>query len=456
MSLGHKLYRAWMLPAWDLLRRTHISGALRDLERTQWLSPGELRAIQERRLQRIISHAYAQVPYYRKTFDKLGLSPESIKTVEDLGRLPIVTKATIQENRDELVARNAEEHGRRPHSTGGSTGEPLQYFHSRESRSFHYAALLRAWSFAGYRYGDRMATLAGLSLLPHGAGLVKRWLNTAVFGRNLPLPASNLTHELMSEYVALLRRFRPRFLRGYPSAVYVLADYAQHAGIRDLQFEAVMVTAETCLPHYREKIEEQFRCRVFDQYGAMDGGGSASECDRHQGYHIDVDVCVLEFVTDTGPAQPGELGKIISTDLFNYAMPFLRYETGDLGVLSERPCSCGRGLPLMTRVEGRLTEIIVTPDRRQLSGPGLTLAFRDLPLKQWQIVQRKPDEVIIRIVKAPEFRESHAKTIEERFRTIMGPQMHILLEPVSAIPTTRGGKRLVVLSELASPRAGER
>jgi phenylacetate-CoA ligase len=203
------------------------------------------------------------------------------------------------------------------------------------------------------------------------------------------------------------------------------------------------------LPHQRELIEEVFKCRIFNSYGCGDGGGSALECSEHNGLHIPIQRTIMEFVDDKGePVSAGQEGRIVLTDPFNYSMPFIRYEVGDIGIPSTEICPCGRGLPLIKSLGGRTTDIIRFRDGTTLSGPAFTLIFREFPIKQYQVVQTDLDNLLIRVVKEQSYVESDSERLLGAVKYHMGCQGNVRVEFVDDITITRAGKRLCFISNV--------
>ena len=333
--------------------------------------------------------------------------------------------------------------------TGGSTGEPLKFYIDWESWSMSWACIYHGWRFAGYEFGDRIATLGGSSLFPDKNMTLQARIRYSM-ERNLLLSSVHMSDDIMREYSELIAKHQPKFLRGYPSAIYNFASYLKETGQIPVNLKAVLTSAEVLYPHHRELIEEVFKCHVFDGYGCGDGGGSALECLEHNGHHIPVQRVAMEFVDDEGQPVPAGLpGKILLTDLFNYSMPFIRYEVGDAGIPSDQTCPCGRGLPLVKSLSGRTTDIIKFRDGTIISGPALTLILKEFPIQQYQIVQRDLDNLLIRIVKGRTYGEKDSNRLLSTMEHHVGRRGSVQLEFVEEIPPTRAGKRLFIISNVS-------
>jgi len=439
------------LPVNDLIEGINISKQLTLLEESQWWKPEELQNYQNKRLKSLIHHAYTNVPYYHDLFHSLNLSPSDITTREDLVKLPILTKEDIRKNPEKFIAQNIPRSSLIHQSTSGSSGNVFEYAIDKNTLSISRAAGLRGWGFAGYNVGDKIVTLAGSSLLPKSLPL-----HTKIrfkFSRNLPLSSYNLNSERLDEYLQEIIEFNPGYIRGYPSSIAILAERALERGIDTISPYAVMTTAETLSKSQRETISSAFHCDVFDQFGCFDGGANACECAQHSGYHISVERSVHEFLDDNGYSVAfGENGHIILTDLWNYAMPFIRYDAGDMGVPTDRACPCGRGLPLLERITGRTVELLVLPDGRRLPGLLLTDIFEhgDVvgAIQDYQIVQEKVDEFVVNIVKSDRYSPEITGEIQQFFGGHLGRDVEIRFNFLDEIPRTDANKRRIVICKV--------
>jgi len=418
------------------------------LQRTQWFSLSKLEEIQRKRLRFLLEHAFRHVPFYHKVFRAKGLRPSDIKSAKDLVKLPIVTKGDIRHNFHDFLSRDFQKYGPILNSTSGSTGEPFRYNIDRKTVGIANAATWRGWGYAGYKFGDKMAVLAGLSLVSSKENLL-RIASKKVIKRMVKFPAINLRKEILEDYAKRMIQFKPKFIRGYPSSIYFFADFLKEEGIDLICPRAVLTTAEMLLPYQRKLIEGVFQCDVFDGYGAFDGGTAALECEEHRGYHMAVEKVVMEFVDEDGNSvAEGEKGRIIATDLFNYAMPFIRYDTGDMGVYSNGECSCGRKLPVMKKILGRTTDILRFKTGAVLSGPSLTLILKDFDITQYQLVQKKHDLLLVRLIRGKSYVDGDTKRLRKILENAIGKGVEIRFAFVDSIPTTRSGKWKFIVSHV--------
>jgi phenylacetate-CoA ligase len=245
-----------------------------------------------------------------------------------------------------------------------------------------------------------------------------------------------------------MNKTKPPFIYGYPSSIYLLADYCLRNNIQELSFKAVFCTAEVLLPKYRQVIESVFNCKVYNQYGSYDGGVQALECEEHCGFHISAEKVIVEIVDDEGNiVENGKTGRIIVTDLHNYAMPFIRYEVGDIGALSNKACPCGRDLPLLQSLQGRTSDIIKLSNGVTLAGPAVTLIFKDCNVKQYQLVQTDHNKLLVNIVKGENYSEADEKYFMGILKHHAGSGVSISVEYLDTIPLTQAGKYRFIINQ---------
>jgi len=431
-----------------LLKGTKSFRCFRYLQKTQYLSLNELKKIQEEKLKSLIWHAYNNVPYYHRIFKQRNLTPSDVKKVEDLEKLPIITKNDMRNDISNFVARNYQEYEPFVHSTSGSTGEPFRYNISKEAFSMGMASAWRGYSYAGYRLGDKMALLAGPSLVADTRMKINRFIISHPNERILSLPSVDLSENVMKEYSELLGKVKPKYLKGNPSALQFFAYFLREESIDDIHLEAVMTTSEKLFPFQRKLFEEVFECEVFDGYGGMDFGATAFECKEHSGYHVDVEKAVIEFLDEErGSVSPGEMGRIVATNLYNYAMPFIRYDSQDLGIPLDRICECGRELPLIKEVVGRVVDILKFDDGTVVSGWPLTLVFAQFDIKRFQIVQTDGKSLVIKLVKGRNYLKDDTQSLFSILRKYLSENIDMQIEFVEQIPLTKGGKWKYIVSK---------
>ena len=427
-----------------------FSAYFRLLEKTQWWSPTKLKEFQQKKLNELLKHAYENVPYYHRMFNQLGLKPQDIKNVDKLRLLPILTKEIVRNNFDNLTSKNYSKDKLISSATGGSTGEPMRFFVDRRCDASNRGAAHRDWSWAGYELGDKIAYLwAATHDLSAQANLKNKIIN--LMERRIFLDAFSMTEKTLDTYIIVLRKFKPKFINSYASSIYLLARYMEKEGIEDINPTAILTTADMLFDHQRDTIENAFGCKVFDYYSGRDTSLHAAECSEHSGYHLTIENAIAEFVKNDENVVAGESGKIIITDLSNYAMPFIRYEIGDLGEPSDEICPCGRGLPLMKSIKGRILDTILTLDGRYLTGEFFPAIFADYDIKginEFQVIQKRKDKLLIKLVKGNSYSEDDLNLYIRIIRKHVGTEMNIDVKFVKAIEPTGSGKHRPIISEV--------
>jgi phenylacetate-CoA ligase len=421
----------------------------RALEESQWWPRERLEAYQAERLRRLIERAYAHVPYYRRVMGERGLTPADVRTPADLIRLPFLTKADIRAHSDALRADDAR--GLARFNTGGSTGEPLIFYIGAERVSHDVAAKWRATRWWGVDIGDPEAVVWG-SPIELGAqdrlrGLRDRVMRTRLF------PAFEMSEARVDGFIDGIRALRPRMVFGYPSSISLIARRARARGVGldDLGVKVVFVTAEKLYDDQAETIRRAFACPVANGYGGRDAGFLAHQCPEG-GLHVTAEDVVLEIVGPDGQVlPPGEAGEVVVTHLATGDFPFVRYRTGDVAVLDDRACACGRGLPVLREVQGRATDFVVAADGTVMHGLALVYVIRDIEgVRAFRILQESLAETRVTLVRdAGAFPADGATRIVEGLRRRLGEGVAVHVDFAEAIPPERSGKYRYVQSKVA-------
>ena len=420
----------------------------RKVQKNQLRPYAELKLEQEKQLRALIRYAYDQVPYYHDLFKQLDLQPKSIRTIEDLEQLPILTKDIIRANWEAFMPANLSSLKYDSRATGGSTGTPMQYRVSRHDQYLAAAVLYRGWGYGGYDLGDRMVFLAGSSL---DVG-TKPWLikRSHEITRNVrKLSSFDMADAEMRRYADILNSFHPRFMRGYASSIYFFARWLEQNDVAVPTLHAIFTTAERLYPNMRKRIGEVFRCEVYDTYGLNDGGVTAFECVEHSGLHIDTDRSIMEIVDPDHQQIAQGQGEILATSLHNFAMPFIRYSTGDQATVTDDNCGCGRHTKLLEGVVGRSVDIFVTPEGKNVHGWFFLLIFWEHGhgIKEYQLIQTALDKITIKIVPDENFDPNKIETIKKIISS-KSPGWDIRIEEVEAIDRTRAGKFKFIINEM--------
>ena len=426
MRLTAAARRRVIEPALSALRDGTLLAEWEELERTQRLALADLHARQAEKLRQLVASVCAKSPFYRRRFDAAGIEPGDVRGADDLARLPILTKHEVRRSAGELLCPRP---GRLMESrTGGSTGVPLVLHFTEAVSERRNAAARRSNRWTGWEVGEPVAAVWGNPHLPSSARerLRHHLLNPVIY-----LDTMQLRAETVGRFARDWRRVHPTLLFGHAHSIYALAREVRALGIDDVRPKAVLSTSMMLLAPERAVIEEVFGVPVFDRYGCEEVGLIGAECERHDGMHVNVDHLVVEFLRDDGSrARPGELAHVVVTDLLNEAMPLIRYDVGDMA--AERPgaCPCGRGLPMMERVAGRVADFLKRTDGTRVAGVSLIEnSLTKFPgIGQMQIVQDSLDTMRLRVVPDEGFDEAARALLADYFReTFPGADVHIEL-----------------------------
>lgn len=431
----------------DLGRGTRIGPQRPRYARTQWLAPQDLAALQEARLGDLLAWARVRVPFYRGLAADGGLPPEAEDAATVLRALPVLRKADLRADPERYRPDGVAPSRVYERRTGGSTGDPLHYRTDARAISGQWAALLRAWEWSGWRFGEPMVTVGGGSVAPVGGGsLAQRAYDR--LRRNVSLPAAELDGPGLDLIVDRLRRLRPALVYGYPSLLYRIARRAGSRSGSPLATGAVITTSEMLFPGQRRVLEEVFGTPVFDVYGCNETNLVAGECEHHDGRHLAMESCFVEILDDQDrPVPPGTVGRIVATALDNRATAFLRYETGDLGALDERPCACGRGLVRIRDLQGRSRDLVHARDGRHVHG----VAFNEIVLEypwvdRYQVVQETTGPLAVTVATTGEPPAGSAAELARRIEELTGLEVRLALD--GAFVVTPGAKARVIISRL--------
>ncbi len=453
MSVYASVMENVILPIYDLARDTSRFKHVQILNRSQWLSPRDLERLQNRQLRVIIKHAYETVPYYNRIFRKIGITPGDVRCVEDLSKLPVLTKEDVRANYADLVSRGFPAKRLVSYTSGGS-GDQLRFFVTKDQLSWEIAAEFRAYGWADYRLGDTCFLFWGSPIdLGKYKSFQKRF--SMKLERVLIIDTFTLTKEALNRQAALLVSHNPHVVRGYASSVYLMAKHLIEIGLNSVRPKTVITTAESLSGSMRATIEEAFGCQVFDYYGSREVGGLAAECPEHSGYHISAENVAMEFVKDGERVSPGEKGMVLLTSLRNFGMPLIRYQIGDVGILSDDVCSCGRGLPLMRQIQGRVSDFVAiyNDQLKQIVPVGpiyiiLNNAMIHVPLRSVRLFQESLNKFVVKAVKDENFSDKDTDKLIEYMRSYLGSNVEVTVEFADFLPPAPSGKRPACISRI--------
>lgn len=427
----------------------------REFERTQFLALGQIQKIQLDLLQKLVAHAYSNCPYYTEQFAQVGFLPEDLKSLSDIQKLPVLEKSHIQKHRDEMVSKIAAKPDRISNQTGGSTGAPISFFVDRDRNCSREAASRRHNRWAGWHVGDKTALIWGATPdLPQDA--IKARLRNLLIDRRLILDTSSVTDDIVRKFYRDFERFKPRVVLAYAQSLVLITRHLMAAGLQ-LQHSpfSIVTSAEVLSDADRELVETYFRCKVFNRYGCREVSVIASECERHDGMHIMAEGLYVEILNGNRPTEPGEVGSVVVTDLRNQVMPLIRYRNGDMSSITYEKCGCGRSLPRLQSLEGRVTDFLVADDGRLVSGVFLaTYLLADRPsLGQVQIVQSRRNQVCFHLTGIGQSKQEMGKDLEflqDAVAKHLGKGTKFEYKVVESIPNSASGKYTFCKSDVAA------
>ena len=432
-----------------------LQGSLRlryyqELLHSQYYNKEKLKYIATKRLRNLLKYVQKNNPYYANVFKKPGFDPE-IKSLDDLSKLPVVSKSDMQRDYSAFITRNPRGLRIKSGFTGGSTGEPLRFKITRYSHDYGLADILRHYNWTGWKLGENHAFIWGAERDDpirtyrgrfHAWALRYKWLNSF-----------RLNPEKMRNFTDLLKQFKPAILIGYASSLFTFASFMQSEGIRIPPLKGVQSSAEKLYDWQRSTLEEVFNCPVYDRYGCREVGNIAHECESHDGLHISEELLHVEILKDGEAVSYGEEGEIIITSFMNYAFPFIRYSLGDVGTLLDPKdqCSCGREMIKLKPTLGRTTDNFYFDNGLIVHGEYFTHLFYGIDsVKQFQVIQKSKNKIVVRVVPIKEPNQVPVRDITEEILRWLKIPIEVKFEFVEHIEPTETGKRRFTVSEVST------
>jgi phenylacetate-CoA ligase len=423
---------------------------LRQLKQRQFDDPETIQKRQFDSVRALLLHAYGSVPHYRAHFCEQHIHPLDIKRLEDLALLPILTKADIRARGKSLRSSSYADQPLILKKTSGSTGVPLEIVVDRASIEWKTACTIRSDEWSGWRLGRRVAKVWGNP--EYRKQGFKGQLRNYFVDRARYLDTIGIDDDRMRNFARSLRRQQPSLLFGHAHSLYLLACFVKRNLPGSIRPDGIISTAMLLHDWQRDVIERAFGCKVTNRYGCEEVSLIACECEQHRGLHLNADSLYAEVIPDRPGSEESGEGSLVVTDLTNLAMPLIRYKVGDVVVKSDRRCACGRGLPLIERIEGREADYVLTPAGKLISGISLTenFALHIQGAAQVQIVQEEICYLRLRMVSDDKFGADSRRQIDDLVINTFGPAMRYDVELVDAIPQEPSGKYRFCISKVAS------
>ena len=418
----------------DLITGQNVHRWLAFLRRSAKWTDEEMVDFQNRRFSMLVQYAATQVPYYREWFRREGAQPADFRTIDDLRRLPIVDKAEMRrQGVVRFMAEGFPASKRMAIHSSGSTGEPFEFYVSTEAYSINMAAKLRTWYDAGYRLGNRYVKL---SSSPRESWL-KRLQDQATNG--VVIPFHSLDDESLADILALIDRHRPNIIRTHPNAIYYLARYREaHPGHYLHRPRHIMTTSANLPDTFRTVVEHVFGCDVIDAY-SCEGTPNTAETPAHDGYHVSREYGIIEVLDDEGHHVQKGIGHVVSTDLWNMAMPFIRYDTQYLVQVDNGT---------IVRIAGRECELLSSANGKRFTGQVIDDYFNYCTghsVDAFQVVRRRNGSILMRLMVNNNFTDAQPSIIAEYWHREL--DMPVTVEIVDRIPLMHNNKYLTIVDE---------
>jgi len=444
-------FQNYMITRYSLERRKKKYGQeyfefFNELTVSQWFDNQKLQLLQNFKLNKVVSYAVKNIPYYKSMFKENNLHAEDIETVRDLKKIPFLTKDQARNYVKQLISNEYKIRSLEHFQTSGTTGKAIDVYASSNYIQMEKAFQWLHRSWGGVKMGDRQATFVGYSVVPFNRTRPPFWVYDNVENR-IFFSLHHMTKENLKYYINHLNEIKPDYIVGYPMAIFIISSYILDGNPVNFKPKAIFTASETLMPYQKPIIESAFHTRIFDWYGQTEFTANIVQCEEGN-YHIKYEYGVVEILNSEGEqVKPGEAGEIVATGLNNLAMPFIRYRTGDTAIFKGEGCSCGRGGLLVERIIGRVEDVIITPDGRMITR--LDFLFKGLNnVREAQLYQDEIDHLYINVVPSAGYSEFDKRKILAHAREHIGEMIKIEIREVDEIPRTKNGKFKYVVSDV--------
>src|ERR1700730_9346684 len=406
------------------------AGYVKEYTEREWLSVEEWQGWQREQLRDLLQSATTSVPFYQRAWTKQQKAAARSGRLEDL---PLLEKDPIRADPKAFLRQDMKPWPQFISHTSGSTGTPITCMWTmREYRNTRALREVRSARWAGVSFKMPRATFSGrlVEPKPESKGPFYRF---NVAERQVYFSPFHLRPDTAPLYVEALRRHRVRWLTGYAVSYYLLAKFILEQGLDVPPVNAIITTSEKVTPEMRRVMESAYGCRVYEEYSSVENALFASECEPRR-LHVSPDVAVVEILRPDGtPCEPNEPGEVVATCLMRKYQPFIRYRLGDLAMWDDEPCPCGRLMPVLKEVVGRIEDVVVAADGRQM------VRFHGIfvgqpHVREGQIIQEALDRIRVKVVSTNGFGSADFQEIVRRVRQRLGPQVGVIVAPVSQIP----------------------
>lgn len=419
---------------------------LSELNCTEFAGIEALNEIRDRKLHELMKKVYINVPYYRGVMLERSLTPDDFTSASDLVKLPILTKSIVREHYSDMLNLQLDKSKLIKVSTGGTTGAPLHLLFDQRAKAVSLAHWARWKRYAGIAETDRcffIATDYSAYDNPDYEG--------SFSGSSTYMGASfGLDDERLEKYLINMQWFKPKYIRGFAFACYLVAEYLVRKGVC-IPMKAVITSGDMVYPYFRESVRRAFDCEIFDHYGQNEDIVTANECSAHQGLHVNTESCHVEILSESNSlCPPGESGHIVGTHLENTSMPLIRYDTSDMGRMAVDSCSCGRNHPRILALDGRKDDWITLKNGKKI-GHQLSVTMKKFQhqVRETQFIQESYDLLRVKVVPLNDFNTQVQNEFEANIRAQVGQGIDIEFELVTEIAKTTRGKHRLIISKVS-------
>ena len=381
------------------------------MQKTQYYNRDEINRLQIEELKKTLVACYSTIDYYRELFWQRDFDPFNFCDISELSKLPILTKKEILASPQSFFSSAEISRAVKLH-TSGTTGNPMTAYTSHKQWVVEQAAIWRHWWWAGYKFRDRMAIFRSYSPKSdepiYYLDRARNWLYISPY---------HLDQKSVEDTLSLLQKWSPKFLRGYPSSLFLVAKVAISSSIELPSIKGILTASEVLSDEHRVTIESAFKAKIFDHYGQAEISAMAHECEEHQGLHFLEDYAHVEFLDIDDSFEK----KLIATNLHNSAMPLLRYDTGDRVVVHKEQCGCGRAFKMVRRISGRADQLLVHKTGYFIPSVNLYTFFSKISeVVRFQVIQNSQDEleVCVQLLKDADANSTEKiikRELEEKF-----------------------------------------
>lgn len=402
----------------------------------------QIESYQKAHLQRLLKHAVKNVPYYK------DIKLSSDNPFKNLERFPVIDKETLQEDINQFISTNISKKNAYYVSTGGTSGNQLKFYLDNSTYGKEWAFVMAAWRRVGFNPGDSVVSLRGVDFKNADKGIF--WQDNPIYNM-LEMSPFHLSEKNIPNYIEKIKKFKPKFIHGYPSAISILAKYISEKNEDIPSIKGILAVSENLYSWQRQLIEESFNARVFSFYGQSERVIMAAECEKNNNYHVFPEYGITELLDENNnPINSGDFGELVGTGFLNYYMPFIRYKTGDYAKLDSNGCDCKRNHILIKDLIGRWNqEMIFGKDGSFISTTALNLHSNILEkIIKFQFYQEKEGELFLRIESQKNLSFEDKKLIKESFFKKVGSNLEIIIEEVDEIPLTKRGKYKLLIQKI--------